>query len=212
MEISLKDFVQWNYLEALSSDLKHLDFIPAHNGDFFPETPFDHIEIFKKSLEETKTLTDKAWPLIVDFDITQTCTSDCVFCYSRPYFHNDEYKNARLSFEVFEKLVRELAEGGTKYIRFTGGGEPLMHPQFTEFIGVPHKYGLKCTCFSNGDLLTEAICEKVIEHLDYFRVSINAHSNSVRNRLHRSEVSTNMNNLFQQIENLTNLRGKKMVM
>lgn len=172
----------WNCLLAYDPAGGLLAVIPAHDGDFFPETPFDYIERLRAGPVE------EAWPVRVDIDVTQVCTDRCFFCYSRPYAKKNCYQAARLPLADYERLLATLAEHGTVTVRFTGGGEPLEHPHIRQMLALPHKYGLKTCLITNGSLLDDELDELLVQHVDHIRVSVNAGTDATRRAIHRSTV------------------------
>jgi MoaA/NifB/PqqE/SkfB family radical SAM enzyme len=194
----------WNCLIAYEKDGNCLGIIPAHDGDFFPNTPFDYIELMRSAAREGKDWPGVTWPVRVDIDITQDCTSRCFFCYSRPYATTPPYRDAYMPKAMFESLVRELAVGGTRAVRLTGGGEPLAHPEIAALLAIPHKYGLRSCVITNGDLLDDDIVELLVQNIDHVRISINAGKNDTRQALHHSRVAhADLAYIHRQIQQIT---------
>ena len=188
----------WNCLDVFDRDHNLLEKIPAHDGDFFPENPLDHIEVLKTCIKNSYS---KSWPVRVDIDITQKCTSNCFFCYSRKYSNLPLYRNAEIPEIKIDSLIKELAFKGTKSIRFTGGGEPLCHPEIIEILKLPRKYGLRSCLITNGDLLNKEISDSIVRNIDHVRISINASTDKTRELLHRSDsIANSISDIFQQIE------------
>ncbi|MFX0074623.1 MAG: radical SAM protein [Candidatus Hermodarchaeota archaeon] len=195
----------WNCLVVLDERGKHLGNIPAHDGDFFPESPLDYIESLrtavrsKISLENLKPL----WPIRVDIDIIQECTDHCKFCYSRKYALDPPYHKASISDRLFFDILNELKKNGTRTIRFTGGGEPLLHPSIKKFIYYVKKCGFKSCVLTNGDLLNTELCKLIVENSDHVRISLNAFTEETRYKLHKPKrKSYNINSLNDIIKNV----------
>src|SRR3954470_17916202 len=81
-------------------------------------------------------LTEK-FPSQVIVDFTEVCNLACIHC-PHPEFKKTEYYDARyLDPDLNTKLVDEVrarGQGLTQYIRYTGEGEPLIHPRGYEMI------------------------------------------------------------------------------
>ncbi len=94
--------------------------------------------------------------------LTNLCTTSCLFCYRRDLHLKPRY----FPIEKFKSLLDELGSG-LECLEFSGIGEPLMHPQFKEFVVYTrHKYGpskLKLQLASNGSLLTDDLIDFLIE-------------------------------------------------
>jgi len=150
------------------------------------------------------------WPVRVDIDVTQRCTSRCYFCYSRRYATDSPYKEAEISLEEFETLIAELAQGGTRTIRFTGGGEPLIHPDIRAMIPIPQRYGLRSCLITNADLLDDELSDLMVMHLDHVRISLNAATNTTRQHLHRSQASgIELGHIITQLQHMVQLRHER---
>jgi MoaA/NifB/PqqE/SkfB family radical SAM enzyme len=106
--------------------------------------------------------------------LTNLCTTNCLFCYRRDlhlkprYFPIDKYKY----------LLEELGPG-LDILEYSGIGEPLLHPQFKEFVMLarqkfsPRK--LKLQLVSNGSLLTNELINFLIEQrFSQVWISLNA--------------------------------------
>jgi MoaA/NifB/PqqE/SkfB family radical SAM enzyme len=198
----------WDHLKAHDLDGNILVSIPAHDGDFFPETTDDHIAELRKAVQSKKGLTHDFWPVRVDIDITQQCPDNCYFCYSRPYSTDPLYRNATITIPQFSALLQELADGGTKTIRFTGGGEPLSHPEFTSVVQIPKKLGLSLCVITNGTLLTTNNRELLRENVDHIRLSLNAATDKTRQKIHRSSKLTSIKTMMEHVRYLTGTTPK----
>lgn len=198
---------EWNCLDVHNERNDIIDKIPAHDGDFYPENPQDHIEVVKNCLQNNYS---KSWPVRVDIDIIQRCTSNCYFCYSRRYANDLPYKGAEISLIQFEKIISELSINGTKSIRFTGGGEPLCHADIKKILKIPRKYGLKSCLITNGDLLNNELIEIIVANIDHVRISINASNDDVRAQLHKTSSNGNsLSNILKQIKYMISLRDSE---
>jgi radical SAM protein with 4Fe4S-binding SPASM domain len=125
-----------------------------------------------------------AFPSQINVDITMFCNLACIHC---PYETITKLKGAgrtNLSLELHEKLVREIAVSGKdhcRFLRYTGDGEPLMHPHLAEMIASAKKHtGLPINLTSNGMLMSEEKAKELLEAgVDVFDISIDAHSQDV---------------------------------
>jgi MoaA/NifB/PqqE/SkfB family radical SAM enzyme len=61
-------------------------------------------------------------PLHAELDVTDRCNVACYFCNQQ-----DLRTKEQLSIECATRLIDELAEGGLRSVRLSGGGDPLFH-------------------------------------------------------------------------------------
>ena len=119
------------------------------------------------------------FPSQVIIDTTELCNLACVHC-PHPVFKKSEYySGASLDPELNAKAVDEVRKYGqeaTQYIRYTGEGETLIHKNFFAMLGYAAKNsGVAVTVTTNGVLLDEARCEKLLHtNVDIVDISIDA--------------------------------------
>lgn len=116
-------------------------------------------------------------PISVNIDVTHRCNLKCIYC----RWHSsllertllDPASRKDISPEVFSRLCRELKRMGTQTLLFVGAGEPLLHPRILELIAEAKKLDFEVVMYTNGVLLNDRICNKLIESgLDVLRVSL----------------------------------------
>lgn len=124
------------------------------------------------------------FPSQINVDATEFCNLSCIHC---PYVTITKLKgrNRRnLAVELHRKLIDEIVAVGKehcRFIRYTGDGEPLLHPQLPELIAdAVRRTGVQTALTTNGMLLTEERARALLDAgVDVFDVSIDAHSQSV---------------------------------
>lgn len=124
------------------------------------------------------------FPSQINVDATMFCNLACIHC---PYETVTKLKGKgrqNLSVDLHTKLMDEIATAGKghcRFIRYTGDGEPLLHPHLAEMVAYAYKRtGLSINVTTNGMLLTEARARALIEAgVAVFDVSIDAHSQEV---------------------------------
>lgn len=93
-------------------------------------------EVQKVSISESKLIhhLDRFYgekrPVTADVFITNYCNAKCPFCTYGRWDLADKKRYTPL--EDFKRYATRLVELGVKGIILTGGGEPTIHPQFTE--------------------------------------------------------------------------------
>lgn len=98
------------------------------------------------------------FPSQIIVDVTEVCNLACIHC-PHPSFKNSELYKARYQdADLNRKLVDEVRVAGaghTQYIRYTGEGEPLIHPRLFEMLEYAvAKSGVTISLTTNGTLLT----------------------------------------------------------
>ncbi len=124
------------------------------------------------------------FPSQINIDCTMFCNLACIHC---PYVTVTKLKGKgrmNLAVELHTKLIDEVAttgKGHCRFLRYTGDGEPLLHPHLAEMVKYAHdRTGLPINVTTNGMLLTEERARALFEAgVTVFDVSIDAHSQEV---------------------------------
>lgn len=103
----------------------------------------------------------------VYIEITNVCNMSCSFCHG----HSREKKFMTLN--EFENILHKL-EGQTKYVYYHLMGEPLLHPQLTDFLKAASEKGFRSVITTNGTLLTTKGDELISSGVH--KVSVSLHS------------------------------------
>ena len=90
------------------------------------------------------------FPMMVVLSFSYVCNAKCPNC---PYNNSDirkDYKDAKfMSTEVFEHIANECGPYGS-VLRFSGGGEPMLHPRIRECLDYAKYCGCKTSVITNG--------------------------------------------------------------
>lgn len=70
------------------------------------------------------------------------------------HMHADMDEGSVMPREKGLELLNDLADIGTKAVTFSGGGEPLLHRNIAEFLGLSLERGLDLSIITNGQLLS----------------------------------------------------------
>lgn len=84
-------------------------------------------------------------PIHVQFIITNKCNLNCLFCSC-----SKDDRKTEMSLEDARKLIAIMASQGTRSVTLTGGGEPLLHPHFSEILECLFDAGIKVGLVTNG--------------------------------------------------------------
>lgn len=119
------------------------------------------------------------FPSQVVIDSTELCNLACTHC-AHPEFKKSEHYQARsLDPDLNCKVVDEIATAGKgicQYIRYTGEGEPLIHPHIFDMVEYAVKNsGTTVTITTNGTLNQGSKLEKLMATgIDIIDISIDA--------------------------------------
>jgi MoaA/NifB/PqqE/SkfB family radical SAM enzyme len=96
-----------------------------------------------------------AFPMMLVLSFVFPCNALCPHC---PYTNSNirkEYRDAPyMSEKVFKTIADQSGPHGA-YLRISGGGEPMLHPQATELLVYAKHKGCKIGLITNGSLFNE---------------------------------------------------------
>lgn len=97
-------------------------------------------------------------PIMVHLAITNVCNLKCSFC----CFANRK-RSEILSFDDVKTVLNQFKQIGTKAVEFTGGGEPLLHPNINDIAQYAYDSGYSLGVCTNGT------CLRKIKNWDLFK-------------------------------------------
>ncbi len=132
-------------------------------------------------IADTMTLLRQSFPKTVRIETTNHCQADCVFC---PRSSIGRAK-ANMKQEVFETVVKQCVEGGTRLVHLHGYGEPLIDKQLADRIKYCKDQGIpRVKIFTNGDLLRGEVAQRILHSgLDEIKISIDGSDSKEFNTL-----------------------------
>ncbi len=106
---------------------------------------------------------DRAFPNMVHLDLINVCNMRCVHCpQSNIQEHVPDYQPNQLDFDLFRKIIDEVAEHGAT-LRITCDGEPFLYKQIIEAIKYIKSAGVACaTITTNGSVMTPPMSEAIL--------------------------------------------------
>ncbi len=149
-----------------------------------------------------------AGPWHVQIDLTNTCNNACVGCWCHSPLLGDLAMDAktralRLPGPVVRGLIDDLARMGTAEIYFTGGGEPLMHPEAVDLIEHVKRRGLFCDMSSNLTRLDEHAVERLVRAgMDHIHASLWAGTAPAYVRTHPGRTEADFERLVAMLRAL----------
>ncbi len=101
-------------------------------------------------------------PLNVTLEITHRCPLSCVHCYNNLPMADRNAAQRELTVDEYRRLLDELHELGSFWLLFSGG-EAFARKDFLEIYTYAKQKGFLITIFTNGTILTPAICDYLAE-------------------------------------------------
>lgn len=151
-------------------------------------------------------------PEQVVIDLTNRCNNNCIGCWTRsPLLRDlepgDTWQSMEIPHDSVIHLLNDLYDLGTRRVRFTGGGEPMMHPGLDRILEACKQRRLITCMTSNGSLINEKRVELFARlPLDELAVSLWAATPQTYSRTHPNKTGRT----FEKIErNLAALGRKK---
>ena len=135
-------------------------------------------------------------PITCEIDPTNRCQLDCSYCMFKTLRTADKED---LPIGIYRHLLLDLRRIGVKSVTFTGGGEPMLHPQFEQMVDWAEQLGFEYGLITNGILLDH------IERPDRFkfiRVSLDAGTHETYKKLKRA------NSFAKVLQNISYARNK----
>ncbi|MHA1816264.1 MAG: radical SAM protein [Candidatus Heimdallarchaeaceae archaeon] len=109
-------------------------------------------------------------PVSCEIDPSNSCNLKCNFCMFGEW---RETHHEHLDLDLYISAIGDLSKMGTKSITFTGGGEPLMNPNYNLMAKMAKSLGFQIGLVTNGVLLDTV--ENLEDYL-FIRISLDAHN------------------------------------
>lgn len=118
------------------------------------------------------------FPSQLIIDATEICNLACIHC-AHPEFKKSAYYSAKqISPELNQKAVGEVANAGQgkcQYIRYTGEGEPLLHPNIIEMVSYAVEHSrTTVTITTNGTIGGKKLDQLLDTGIHVIDISIDA--------------------------------------
>ncbi len=117
----------------------------------------------------------KEYPMMLVLSFAYPCNALCPHC---PYTNSNirkEYKDMPyMPDDIFKKIADESGPYGS-YLRISGGGEPMLHPNAVELLVYAKSKGCKIGLITNGSKFEGNSLEKLIDsQIDLIEFSVDA--------------------------------------
>jgi GTP 3',8-cyclase len=118
--------------------------------------------------------------LQVEIGPTNACNNRCSYC-SLDWVSRDR---TDIGTGALLSALEDMADIGVRAVYFAGEGEPLLHKDFPQFIEKAAEVGMKTSLSTNGTLLTEDISKRILPHLSWIRIGIDASTPETYSKIH----------------------------
>jgi radical SAM protein with 4Fe4S-binding SPASM domain len=107
--------------------------------------------------------THKRSALAGSIEVTRRCPLVCSHCYNNLPMGDREARLRELTLEEHCHLIDQLVDAGTLWLLYSGG-EIFARKDFLDIYTYAHKKGMLITLFTNGNLITDAIADYLVQY------------------------------------------------
>ncbi len=125
---------------------------------------------YGKMLESISKGQVNFFPIAVEIHPTAMCNHRCVHC---SYKERNESR-ATLSHTVMSDLIRSIIKMGVRAVYFSGGGEPTLFPNLSDYIQRLSDNNVECSIITNGSCFEQMNLIPIADRLNYIAVSVPA--------------------------------------
>ena len=108
-------------------------------------------------------------PIHPQIIVTNKCQLNCKYCSCKKRDRTQEIR-----FQLLRDYIERLAQLGAKGVTLTGGGEPLLYPQFKETVELLLDENLKIGLVTNG-IAMKKWPKHLFRAMDWIRISVDGH-------------------------------------
>lgn len=147
-------------------------------------------------------------PEHVVVDLTNRCRNNCIACWTKSPLLGDarpgpEWHRQQLQTDVVMRLIDDLATMGTSILRFTGGGEPFLHPDILPLLSHARSRGMFCSVTTSLNMLAVSDVERLlVTGVDELSVSLWAPDASTYQATHpnaKADVFDRISDVLKEI-------------
>ena len=117
-------------------------------------------------------------PIFVRLKPTNRCVHNCFYCsyhFEYTHMHETMRREDELPKQKIMETLSDLNKMGVKSVIYSGGGEPLFHPDIEEILQKTLDYKLHLAIITNGQLLNGKVA-KILSNADWVRISLDYHN------------------------------------
>ncbi len=123
-------------------------------------------------------------PIHMEISLTNVCNQHCTFCYI-----DWSHGKTRMSEAMVERLVRDAKRIGVKSALIAGEGEPTVNKAYVRAVEVAGEVGFDIALNSNMVHMDEDEIARVLPHLAWLRMSVQAPERALYAAIHQAPES-----------------------
>jgi len=152
----------------------------------------------------------KEFPLMCVVSFVYVCNAKCPNC---PYTNSNirsEYKDKPFMDGKTFKIIADQCGEYNAWIRLSGGGEPMLHPESVALIEYAKHKGAKIGLITNGSLFTEENSKRLLEAgIDMIEFSVDACDSKTYAKVRKGlDWDTLLNNINRAVSLRDKLKAK----
>ncbi|MFC1730006.1 radical SAM protein [candidate division KSB1 bacterium] len=142
---------------------------------------------------------ETVYPITIEIDPSNACNERCIWCCW------EEHRNDKtvMSWELIEKIIKDLAKVGVKGLIWTGGGEPLVNKHVPKGMELAKSLGMENGMFTNGILMTPNILPTIVKCCTWIRISLGAATAETFKKCHGTD---DFNKIINNIKEFMKLK------
>ena len=153
-------------------------------------------------LDRILTVPEK--PMNIILNLEEVCNLRCIQC----DIWKSQITKPKLTLETRKEILMKIKNWLGPYTLNIFAGEPLIHPQIFELISFASKNKIKTIITTNGTLLSERVCEKLLNgQLSAMFISIDGYRDKTQDYIRGRKGIRKM--LISGLSTMIKLRGKR---
>ncbi|MBN1157293.1 radical SAM protein [Candidatus Woesearchaeota archaeon] len=150
---------------------------------------------------------EREFPPMVVMGILNVCNLKCIHCYSRKYMESPDFKPSYMKWDLYKKIVDEIANYPGTVLRFTCDGEPTIHPDFFDMLAYAKKLGVSPITFNTNGLALnrDSIRLLVVLGIEAIEFSLDAFHKETYKRV---RAGSDFDRVMKNVDHLLELRKK----
>ena len=150
---------------------------------------------------------DRSFPSMVVVEITNLCNLQCIHCPYTIISKKENFRPRHMDWDLYKKIVHEVAQHKGIIFRILSDGEPTVHPQFYDMLTFAKENNINPLNFiTNGLLLDESKAKKVLNTgVEIVEFSLDALHKETYDKI---RVGSNYNVVMRNVHNFIRLRNE----